>query len=175
MNNSTTAVDNQNPTLDVQQAMESTRENSAMQTIIALEQLTNTPTPEAFSNLPKPWTEITTITPTPTSTPHSAIASVVKPATPILLGPDWIGYRMVCYVDKGTQLMIIGRNSDSSWLRVTFGQGQTCFILDANSNSTYFIPDPTWQFWISSSSITISGDLSEVVIIAPTATPTPKP
>ena len=172
LNNATAPVDIQQSTLDAQRAMEMTRESYAMETVIALEQSTNTPTPEPLSNLPKPWTDITTVMPT-LATPDTAIASTVKTIIPILLGPGWNSYRMACYVDKGIQLMVIGRNIDSSWLRVAFGQGQTCFVLDANSNRTDFIPDPSWQFWISSSAITISGDPSAVAVIAPTGTPTP--
>lgn len=160
-------------TLDVQKTMVMTRENSAMQTIIALEQVTNTSTPTAFSNLPEPWTEITSITTIPNSTPHSAFASALKPITPVLVGAGYNSYRMACYVDEGTQLMITGRNMDSSWLRVAFNQGQTCFVLDESSNRTNIIPDPTMQLWVFHSTITISGDLSEVAIITAAGTPTP--
>jgi hypothetical protein len=148
-----------------------------VQTIVAHEQITDTPTPETLSNPAKPWTEITikTATPTPTSTPHSAIASAVLPMTSILLGPAYNSYRIACYVNEGVQLMITGRNIDSSWLKVTFGQGQTCFISDKYSNRVNIIPDPNLQFWIFSSTCTVSGDLSEVAIITPTVTPSPTP
>jgi hypothetical protein len=77
-NNGTPTAVIQIPVVDGQSTKDMTREYFAMQTIIAGEQLTNTPTPEKTSNLPKAWTEITTITPidqgggvgspTPTST-----------------------------------------------------------------------------------------------------------
>ena len=157
------------PTVDVQGGGEKTRQYYAMQTIIAFEQATLTPTP----NIPKPWTEITTLTPILASTPHSVIATAIKPTTPILLGPAYNYYRMACYVDKGVPLLITGRNIDSSWFRVTFANGQTCFLLDKNDKRTDIIPDPKLQLWIFSSMCTISGDLSEVAIIAPTGTPIP--
>ena len=137
-------------TADVQKMMEMTRENSAMQTIIALEQ-----------------------SPDPRTTPKPVIASALKPLTPIMLGAGYSGYRMACYIDKGTQLMITGRNVDSSWLRVVFGQGQACFALDKNSKRTYIIPDPTITLWVFHTSISISGDLSGVAIVATPSTPTP--
>jgi hypothetical protein len=170
-------MSNPTATVNVQPGMEKTRDYFAMQTIIAHEQITNTPTPAALSNTPTPGTisntpevgtEITTKTATLISTPQLAIASVAQPTTPILTGPDNYNYRISCYIDKGVQLLITGRNIDSSWLKVNFGQGQTCFRLDTNSVRTDIIPDPTMQLWISHSSCTISGDLSGVAIITPT-------
>jgi hypothetical protein len=137
-------------TVDVQKMMEMTREYSAMQTIIALEQSTHT-----------------------SATPAAAIASALKPLTPVLLGAGYSSYRMACYVDAGTQLIITGRNVDSSWLRVVFGQGQTCFALDKSSKRTYIIPDPTIPLWVFHTTISISGDLSGVAIVAIPSTPTP--
>ena len=139
-------------TVDVQKMMAMTRENSAMQTIIALEQ-----------------------SPDPRTTPKPVIASALKPLTPIMLGAGYSGYRMACYVDAGTQLLITGRNIDSSWLRVVLGQGQTCFALDKSSKRTYIIPDPTIPLWVFHATISISGDMSGVAIIATPSTPTPTP
>jgi uncharacterized protein YgiM (DUF1202 family) len=176
MNIPTATVDIQTPTVDIQPGMEKTREYFAFQTIVALEQLTRTPTPQkVVLNSPKQWTEITTLKPGPTSTPHLvAMASAVKPNTSIQQGPG-LNYKLVCLVDGGVQLLITGRNIDSSWLKVTFGQGQTCFISDKYSNRVNIIPDPNLQFWIFSSTCTVSGDLSEVAIITPTVTPSPTP
>ena len=172
VNNSTTTVAFQAPTVDAQRAMEMTRESFAMETLIALEQSTSAPTQEALSNLPKPWTDITTFKSTPTPAPNSAIAAGLKPRTPILLGPGY-EYRMACYVGEGTQLIITGRDFYSFWLRVALGQGQTCFFYDENFKRTDIVPDPSMQLWVFHSTITISGDLSNVAIISPNGTPTP--
>ena len=176
MSNSTATVNLQQPTMDAQRVMEMTRDYSVVQTIVALEQLTITPSPETLSNLPKPWILIRSLTPAqtstlaPTATPHSAIATALKPRTPLREGPG-IDYNFVCIVDQGTQLLIVGRNSNSSYFRVTFGQGQPCYVLDANSNRTNIIPVPSLQFWISYLLCTISGDLTEVAINTPLPTP----
>lgn len=79
VNNSTPTAVMQQSTVDGKTALDLTREYFALQTIIAGEQLTNTPTPDKLVNLPEPWTEITAITttyqgggvksPTPTRTP----------------------------------------------------------------------------------------------------------
>jgi hypothetical protein len=97
------------------------------------------------------------------------MASAVKPNTSIQQGPG-LNYKLVCLVDGGVQLLITGRNIDSSWLKVTFGQGQTCFTLDKNSIRKNIIPDPTVQYWILHSACTISGDMTKVAIITPTIT-----
>jgi hypothetical protein len=172
VNNSTSTMDLQYPTVDVQRAMEMTRESSAMETVIALEQSTNAPTVEVLSNLPKPWMDITTLMPTLTPPPNATFASGAKPRTPIFLGPGY-GYRMACYVDQETQLIIAGRSIDSSWLRVLLGQGHTCFTFDENSKRTELVPDPSLQFWVFRSTITFSGDLSNITIITPIGTPSP--
>ncbi len=137
-------------TVSVQKMMEMTRENSVMQTIIAHEQSTHAP-----------------------ATPKTVIASALEPLTPVLLGAGYSSYHMACYVDEGTQLIITGRNVDSSWLRVALGQEQTCFTLDKSSKRTYIIPDPATPLWVFHTTISISGDLSEIAIIATTVTPTP--
>ena len=80
---------------------------------------------------------------------------------------------MACYVDVGIQLMITGRNNDSSWLRVFFGQGQTCFVFDQNSIRTDITPDPTLEYWVFHSTVSVSGDLSGVSVIGSTGTPSP--
>jgi hypothetical protein len=159
------AVDKQ-PTIDAQRAMEMTRDGYAMETVIALEQTTNTPTPEQIPNLPKQWTDLSTITATPTATPDTAMALGLKQKTPILLGPGY-NYRMACYIDEGNQLIITGRDIYSAWFRVAFGEGQTCFLLDENSMRTDLVPETSMQFWVFGSTIKISGDLSEVAIITP--------
>ena len=174
VNNSTATVDIQHPTVDAQRAMEMTRESFAMETLIALEQSTSAPTPEALSNLPKPWTDITTFKSTPIPAPNSAIAAGAKPRTSIFLGPGY-EYRMACYVGEGTQLIITGRDFYSFWLRVALGQGQTCFLYDENFKRTDIVPDPSMQLWVFHSTITISGDLSQVAIITPAITPTRTP
>src|SRR5512137_2244911 len=74
--NLTVTADIQSPTGNGQQGVDMTREYSAMQTIIAGEQLTETPTPTGLTNLPNPWTEINATT--PTSVPHSAVATIIK-------------------------------------------------------------------------------------------------
>jgi len=176
-NIATATVGIPDPTVDEERVMEMTRENSVIQTIVALQQLTNTPTPGGLVNLPKPWTEIvtTTTTLTPQTTtltpfPNSAVAAVINPNTPIKQGPG-NNYKTACFVDERSQLKIIGRNNDSTWLRVTFSLGQTCYTL-VNSVITEIIPDPTMQFWILHSACTIFGDLSKVAIVTPAATPT---
>jgi len=146
-NIATATVGIPDPTVDEERVMEMTRENSVIQTIVALQQLTNTPTPGGLVNLPKPWTEIvtTTTTLTPQTTtltpfPNSAVAAVINPNTPIKQGPG-NNYKTACFVDERSQLKIIGRNNDSTWLRVTFSLGQTCYTL-VNSVITEIIPDP---------------------------------
>jgi hypothetical protein len=172
VSNSTATLDIQHPTVDAQRAMEMTRESSAMETVIALEQSTNAPTVEVLSDLPKPWTDITTFKSTQTSVPNATFASGVKPRTSVFLGPGY-GYRMACYVDQATQLIITGRDIYSSWIRVSLGQGQTCFTFDENSRRTELVPDPSMQLWVFRSTITFSGDLSNVTIITPSSTPSP--
>jgi hypothetical protein len=152
--------------------MEMTRDYGAVQTIIALEQLANTPTSEPFSTLPKAWTVVASMTPSLTPTPNSAMATALKPTIAILQGPGF-NNKIACYVDAGVQLLITGRNIDSTWFRVEFGQGQTCFRLDVKANRTNIIPDPNLQYWIFSSSWSISGNLSQVAIITPTSPLTP--
>jgi hypothetical protein len=171
-NVATATVGIPDPTVDEQRVMEMTRENSVIQTIVALQQLTNTPTPGGFFNDPKPWTEIVTITTTLTPFPDSAsaVASVINPNTPLKQGPG-NNYKIVCYVDESSPLKIIGRNNDSTWLRITFSLGQTCYTL-INSVIADIIPDPTTQFWILRSACTILGDLGKVAVVTPAATPT---
>jgi hypothetical protein len=153
------------PNVDVQLVSEKTREYFSIQTIIAREQLTKTPTPAPtdLSNLPKPWTEITT----PTSYPmdlNSTMAIAPLPNSIIYRGPG-ANYRMACYVQEGTQLIIIGRTIDSSWLKVNLGQDQTCITMVGNIIREDVVRNPSMQFWILSSAYTISGNLSEVPII----------
>jgi len=155
------------PTGGFQLTMERTPEDFAMQTIIALEQLaeTPTPTPTELSNLPKPWTEIST----PNAYPNSAIATALKPNSIIYTGPGTI-YKMACYVQEGTKLIITGRNMDSTWLSVLLGPKQTCITMTGNIIRVDIKRDPTMQFWIFPSSYTISGDLSEIPGVTPAPT-----
>ena len=73
-----------NPTANVQKAMEKTLEYSKMQTIIAQEQATETPTPVSSSKILISSTETSPIT-NLTPTPASAIATSLNPNTPVLL------------------------------------------------------------------------------------------
>src|SRR5512137_2554661 len=181
----TSSVDSPTSAVGTQPTMDITPEDFALQTIIAREQSTSTPKPAGSSNLTNPWTDLTspegfTPTPIPTSTPKpppptstpkpptlspiSAIAQALTPDALIYQGPG-TNYKMACFVDEGTQLLISGRNINSSWLTVTFLQGQTCLALPASTVHPIVIPDPTKQYWIFSSSYSISGDLSRLPII----------
>lgn len=176
-NVATATVGFQVPTVDDQHVMEMTREYFVMQTIVALQQLTNTPTPATLANLPNPWTEIITITTTltpfsnPTTFPNSTVALVKDPNTPVRQGPG-NSYLSTCYVNDGIQLKIVGRNNDSTWLKVMFSPGQTCFVLGSNATLKNITPDPAAEYWVSRSACTIFGSLVQVPIVTPAATPT---
>ncbi len=166
-----TASTNANSHGTVAQSTTDPADDFVMQTIIAREQLlteTLTPTPTELTNLPEPWAELITSTPIPTVQPPSAhtltIATALRPNSIIYQGPG-TNYRMACYVQKGSQLTVIGQNSDSSWLRIELYQGQTCVTMVGNIIREDVRRDPNSQFWILSSSYTISGDLSRVPII----------
>jgi hypothetical protein len=174
----TSTADSPTPTVGAQPTVEMTSEDFAMQTIIAREQSTSTPTPDERSNLTNPWTELTTqtvltpyLTPTPytpSSTPTPVIPAMAQApgqASVIYQGPGE-NYKIACYVDEGTQLSLSGRNMDSSWFTVTFLQDQTCFALAGSIIHPIVIPDATKQYWIFGSSYTLSGNLSGLPIIS---------
>ena len=163
---------NTTPKPGVQLPLDNTRENSAVQTIIALEEMTKTPTPTpvVFSNLPKPWAEIGTPSPTPNSTQTgSAMATALSPNSIIYQGPG-LKYKMACYVARGTQLIITGRDQDANWLSVVLAPEQTCITMVGNVISADLVRDPSMQFWILQSSYAITGDLSSFPIITPAPT-----
>jgi hypothetical protein len=159
LNNINSTGGGSNPAKNDQRAMEMTRQYSVMQTIIAREQSTNTPTPNIELQLLAPFTSTNTVTPIP----NSAIATALQSITPVYQGPGF-NYRIACYVDKGIQLLIAGRNMDSSWFSVKFGQGQTCYRLYRFTVRDDFFPDPAMTFWVSYTGYAISGNLNNVPI-----------
>lgn len=166
------STNNSAPKTGVQLPLDKTRDDSAMQTIIALEEATETPTPTPTGTLkpPNPWAELATPSASLDSAfTGSAFATAIYQNSIIYQGPS-TNYRMACYVAKGTQLIITGRNNDSTWLSVILGRDQTCITMIGNIIRADLVPDPRMQFWILPSSYTISGDLSAIPRITPAPT-----
>jgi hypothetical protein len=157
-----------NPAGNSQSGAQKTHENLVMQTIIALEQSTLTPTPEISQQPLIQNSETSTTTFGGTTTPTFAVATALRSITPVYSGPGF-GYRMTCYIDKGEQLSITGRNVDSSWFSIQFGPEQTCYRLYRFTIRDYFIPGPREIYWISHTMYDISGDLNHLTL-APTPT-----
>ena len=122
-------------------------------------------TPQAVQSLPLPPAAPTQVA------PYSEVALIVRARTPVRQGPG-SNYQIACYVDAGTQFTITSRNIDSTWLRVKFAQGQSCYRM-IDIYRVDMIPDPALLYWITPSTGAISGDLSGVATITPTATSTP--
>jgi hypothetical protein len=160
------------PIASAQPESEKTQDYFAMQTIIANEQVTNTPTPTplGLSNLPEPWTEIATLTPTllPVNSTLALQTQVIAIAplqnSIIYQGPGF-NNKMACYVQEGTQLIVTGQTANSAWLQVSLGPDQSCVTMVGNIIIESVRRDLNMQFWVSSSTYNISGNLSEVPII----------
>jgi uncharacterized protein YgiM (DUF1202 family) len=82
-------------------------------------------------------------------------------------------YRMLCYLDKGTNLEIIGRNSDASWLRIELKSGQICYTLNTSGKKVEARLSAGQQLWISNPSLKISGNVYSVKLVSSPPTETP--
>jgi hypothetical protein len=168
------AVTPTTPPVGAKPTKEMTSEDYAMQTIIAREQIAETPTltPTEFTNLPKPWTEIATPTsasvePIPESTPsfQTTVIAIAPLQNSIIYQGPGFNNKMACYVQEGTQLIVTGQTANSAWLQVSLGPDQSCVTMVGNIIIESVRRDLNMQFWVSSSTYNISGNLSEVPII----------
>ena len=100
------------------------------------------------------------------------IAGVADRRIILRIGPGEY-YRMLCYLDKGSNLTIVGRNSDGTWVQVALSQNATCFNINVNGKKIPLALPKEQAIWVSSASLTISGDtrLVAYVIAPPTETP----
>jgi len=155
------------PTVNVDLQMEKTREYFSLQTIVAREQITLTPTPLKKLQTPTPWVVISTKA---VSKKIIETATSKRPGTPIFKGPGDT-YRMACYVDMGVELIILGRSANSEWIHIKFNPGQTCFVTSPDAARTNIIPDATLDLWAPTAFFSISSDLSNFSINTPTLIP----
>lgn len=109
-----------------------------------------------------PPTETPTEVATPTETPLPTQTAILNPFltadvnSNVRGGPGTI-YDILGNLLQGQMADIIGRNSGSSWWVIVFA------------------PGPDGKGWISDSIVTVSGDTSNVPIVAAPPTPTPSP
>ncbi len=104
-------------------------------------------TPPTFTMIP---TLTITLTPTFTSMPSPPMVTAFQDAN-CRFGPGNV-YDVVGALLNGNSAPIVGRNVETTWWMVTTNQGATCWVWDGT--------------------VSISGDTSQVPVIAPPPTPT---
>ena len=82
-------------------------------------------------------------------------------------------YRMLCYLDKGFEVKIVGRNNDGSWLLVELLPGNNCYTLNTSGKKVYQTIPAGQQIWVSSASLEILKSIAGVRVVSSPPTETP--
>ena len=127
----------------------------AVQTVVVII-VTATPVPP-----PTPTPGPPTATPPPTGTPLPPVKVQVKTSNANVRQGPGPGYPMVAKLDKGTEITVVGRNSDGTWWKVCCVNGADVWIAD----QVVTVTGPIWTVQ----------EVTNIPPPPPTAIPPPTP
>jgi serine/threonine protein kinase len=82
-------------------------------------------------------------------------------------------YRMLCYLDPGPRLKVIGRNRDGSWVRVVLSEAQICYNLNNSGKKVPLELPADQEIWVASASLQFGNSLFSLAFLSPPPTETP--